>query len=201
MGERHSFLSPKYVEHEVNGLVLRFYPGSLRLLGRLRTISKPLVGAISTFFQNSDLLTRKVMRDFQSPQGEASSETTLDPISPELLKNIDLRREGAIDQVFQAITSEENRAVIGEIIMDSLREEFPRKPKAEQIREFVDDPDLDVATTVQLLTGVAMANKGLFGPLAEPLAKRIQEAAGSRLRPLGEGSLDPASGSSESGGS
>jgi len=163
-----SWLKPKYVESEVNGEKLRFFPISMRLLFRLRDIGKSLAKAIASIFNRDEDHVGSTTRNVT--EGEQVMQVTeIEAISPELAELREKKRVEAITDVVDTLTDPQSGDVVAEIIMDSLRENFDRNPSPQQIEEFRNA--LDAESLVQLMAGVGAANKKLF----DPLLKKVPE--------------------------
>lgn len=178
--EKITFCTPTFETHEVNGKELQFYPVSYKKLIELRRIGRPLAVAISRFFSNDKSDIASTVRDFNDPQTgqRRGSEIVSESITIEVLQYREQQREMAIDGLIDAISQDANILVIGEIVMDSLRDVFPRNPSKDDITEFVfgseERPGLDPGTIWQLCEGVLKANRKVF----DPLLKRAREWAG-----------------------
>lgn len=186
-----SFLTPTFEAHEVGGDTYNFWPVSLRVLFKLRCVATPLAKSLSTLFSVRERDTITESHDWTDVEtGERGSTTKLLPASTELSEALHKRRTAAIEELVIALTERSNLLIVGEIIMDSMREDFPRNPSKEQIAAFVDDEGMNVPTISALLVGVAKANKKVFGPLADTvsasLAKVVKEKVEAMQRDLEE---------------
>lgn len=191
--EGKSFLgSTNFVEHQVNGQTLRFHPVSVTVFFRLRKLAKPIATAVSTLFFPNDSRDVRIVEQTIAPSGDdpGGKVTTNEPVSPEIAIMRDEQRSVAIAEAIDALTSDENADVVGEVIMDSLRDLFPRRsadnPPA---REFMQA--LDACALAGLLIGVAKANAEVLGPLGkaakedaagllQQMQQRTPETAGSK---------------------
>lgn len=155
-----------YVEREIQGDTYRFFPVRVKTLFRLRRVALPLAKALSTLFapQNADFGV--VQRQFNDTgDGASGTETVTEPISRELAELRTRERTEAITGAIEAFTDPENAQVVGEILIDSLREEFNKgidNPPAKAVVEHLETP-----TLIEFLKGVAAANKEVLGPLAD----------------------------------
>lgn len=164
------FLKPKFISREVNGEKLHFYSPPVLTILKLSDFATPLTQALVTVFQDVEGDQGRVTQDYQTPDGEQGAKTSLEPLSVDLARYRDGSRRDAITRLVGSLTSPEARLMLGEIIMESLREDFERPKggfKPDQIKEFIENPDLDGSTAVDLLGGVMEASKGIFGPFAE----------------------------------
>jgi len=164
------FLKPKFIVKEVNEKKLHFYAPPVLTILKLSDFATPLTHALVAVFQDTNGDQGRVTQDYQTPDGEQGAKTSLEPLSVDLARYRDGSRRDAISKLIGGLTSPEARLMLGEVIMESLREEFTR-PKGgftpEQVKEFIENPDLDGSTAVDLLSGVMEASKGIFGPFAE----------------------------------
>ena len=164
-----------YEEREVNGEALRFYPVSVGVMFKLRRIAKPLAGALSVLFtsQNSDYGV--IQREFDNGK---SKETSTEAIPVKLAELRTRERADAIEKLVEAVTDPKNADVIGAVVIDSLRDVFPRRGPAVR-----DNPkpgewleSLGADTLVLLLRGVAAANKDVIGPLGDRVQAVVLDA-------------------------
>lgn len=178
MSNSLSFLSGKCVDQEVNGQQMRFYPVSLRLAFRMRSFLAPIAKALTVLLPNEQddtRLTGYENRSVKQADGTEMQTTEVGAIRPEILQQINSRRERAIEDLVMAVTSEENANLIAELIMDSLRDDFPRKPSPSQIQEFREEMDID--SLLQALAGFGKANKKIFDPFLDKVAPSVRRAA------------------------
>lgn len=171
-----AFLSPKCVEHEVNEETLKFYPASLQTAFLVKDILRPLVSGIA-----------QLLTDTTGDRGHTSTrqgdfeQIVVNPSNVELSQWRAREKEKAILDFLDAFTEKKTTAVLCRIIMDSLRDDYPRRFEQKDVDNFRDS--LDAETFVQLMVGVVKANKGIFGPFAETLKSAVQNATG-RLQNL-----------------
>ncbi len=191
--ERFTYNSKSAVEHSVNGNVLRFYPNRIGLLNELAEISKPIAHALATLFTNDDRSDTtstsesyldKPRKDMKTGIETAESKVdkiVVEAVSPEVADHRRKERNAAIDELLDGITNERNRLLIGKLLMDSLRDEFPYKkdrPPAE-IEEFLDGDNekyegLDAPMLVEMVTGWLKANAKVFGATGERVAGLVK---------------------------
>lgn len=173
-----SFLSGSAVDHEVNGQSLRFYPVSVRLAFQMRNFLAPLAKALGILLQDDKEDTRLTgyeNRSVRQADGTEMHTTEMEPIRPEVLQQINARKDRAVDDLVAALTSEENARMFARLIMDALRDDFPRKPNDAQVAEFLEN--MDASAFVEALTGFARANKKVFDPFLSKVAPKAREAA------------------------
>lgn len=190
--EKLSFVSPQGEDHEVApGVVLTFYPVSVAAAFKLRKAGKLLVKALSYFFADNGRDSDTIIRKIKSPDTESSEENYLAP-KVELAKLRQEQKDKAIEDLIDAITEPENMAMVGLLIMDSLRDVFPRDKKREWPpgSEFIES--MEVTQIVPYIVGLAKANKKVLGPLADRLdlsglASKMQASVEAKLN--SDGSL------------
>lgn len=179
------FLVPKLEEHEVNGQKQNFYPLSTRILFRLRGLTGPLAAALGTLFESGDRDQGTIHREFDSSESADSEgrayESQVLPISAELAILRTEAREKSIRQLVDAVTDTKNKIIIGLIVCDSMRDVFDRDMDDDSVSSFVDDPDLTMDILVEMLTGVAKANKKVFGPLGGKVSAALGNATEAAL--------------------
>lgn len=178
MAPKFSFLAPRFELAKVGDKELKFFAVSTRALFRLKTLAGPIAQSLVTIMSGKSQDIKRTSRDFHDPStGDMGSETTLEPLTPNIIKLRDGQRSEAVERLIQALTEDENRYIIGGLICDSLREEFPDRPTPDDtVHEFMDDDDMNLPAMIELIGGVAKANKGAFGPLAGPLAAKLKAA-------------------------
>ena len=176
------FLTAPFVEHDVCGKPMRFYAISVSRIAEVRGALEPITAALVSIFatMRNDKDATTVQRSFPGAGG-VSNEFTVESIKPELVSAKADKLAKDAGKIFAAMTDHRNIVMSAIIIMDSLRDEFPRDFKEADAREFVSQPNVTLPVLVELLTGVARANAAVFGPLA-PRAKEVLENA-VRLMP------------------
>lgn len=171
-----------YEESEVNGTELKFYPISVNVMFKLRRIAAPLAKAISTLFQPDDKDLTVIERTFSDDgEGGKGKELIQEAISPQLAKLRQESRASAITDLIEAVTDERNALVIGRVIVDSLRDDFPRKMKDSDVQDFVSK--LEAPRLVELLKGVMAANGKVLGPLEDRVLKAKGAQADQEAEP------------------
>lgn len=173
--DKLSCFSPNYVLHEVAGEELHFYPVSVGMAFKLRVIGRPLAKSLSVLFGNKDQDhgTRDVT--VRNEYGTDDRQIIIDPISEGLARIRHEQRTESIEKLVESLTDDGNAAVVGEIIMDSLRDVFPkgdahRPPPT----EFINQMPLPVLGG--MIMGLVQANKEVFGPLTEQVAAAASAA-------------------------
>jgi hypothetical protein len=125
--------------------------------------------------------TEEVYAPPEGEKGEIMTKTVVQPINPDLATLRTNQRERSVQGAIKSLFSDANRAALGELIMDSLKDDFPRGKKrpAEECLEFVDS--MDLPTFVEFLKGLAEANAKVFGDLGKELGRAVQDKAGELL--------------------
>ncbi len=174
--EKLSCFSPNFIEHVVNGQKLHFYPVSVGMAFKLRTIGRPLARSLTVLFGSNDNDHGTKDIQIQNDHGGHDREISISPITDGLAKIRHEQKVDAVDKLIESLTSDENAAVISDIIMDSLRDQFPpdqpnaRPPASEFINE------MPVPVLGGMIAGVMQANKDVFGPLTEKVASAASAA-------------------------
>ena len=190
--DRFTFRERHFVEHEVCGQKLRFYPNRVRLLHDLAEVSKPVASALAALF--SDHSTDAGFNEKISQQGDIIvKETTSQAASPEVLQLRSKERDGAISALLSAVSDPRNRLLLGRLLMDSLRDEFPyheERPTVD-VEEFLYGdgrpdgyPGLDLPALTSALGGWIKANAKQFGKVGEQMAAELAgRIGGARVSP------------------
>ena len=173
--DKASFISPRFEEHAIDGVTLRFYPVSVGLAFKLRDLAKPVAAAMAVLFadekRDQGTVNRTIPSEFKNADGSVAmgSEFIMEPSAPSVIEKRTDRRSKAVADAIDALTCDSSRLLLGEIIMDSLRDEFPRGSKDNPpVAEFMSQ--LSCTALPQLLLGVVKANKEVLGPLGEAAA-------------------------------
>ena len=176
--DKFRLLSPLSVDREIHGQQVTFYTCSVRTCAKLSGVLSKLAGHFTTLIgANSDRDQGKTEEDYQTEAGEIISKTIVEPINPDLAQLRADQKERAVAGAIEALFSTKNRAAIGELLMDSMKDEFPRgkKPPAEECQGFIDE--MDVPTLIEFLKGLAAANAKVFGDLGKGLGRAVQDKA------------------------
>ncbi len=182
-------LSPKSVPVEINGITHKCYPMSGKMLGRLRPVVSEVSGSISEFLSavsKGDAGTC----ERQIHDGEdVSIETISDPLSPDMVdKRIETRRS-SIRAFIDTALSDDTQCVAAELIMDCFREVFERTSDGNPVNwpspeEYVNDTDIFII--LEMLRGVAEANKRIFDPFMDSLKPVLDKAKGVIMKEMEE---------------
>lgn len=193
-----AFLEPKFAEHEVNGAVLHFYPASLHVAFQVKNVLRPLVTGLTS-----------ILTDTSGDRGHTSTSSkdgydqfVANPVSVELAEFRAKQKEKAVLDFVDAFSEKRSTDTIIRIIMDSLRNEFPRRVEQADINNFADS--LDMNTYVQLLMGVFKANRKIFGPFegllrntAKLVSQTMETKVKDRMKNIGDTSVSHSTVSSQ----
>lgn len=150
------------IETESGPQDFRFYPPRMRMLlsGRMREIVEPITQALGTLFA-------KTSQD-ASRQQEVSADgkvtTFVQGLNPEVIALRETQRSEALARALRAVLEDNTRYQIGELLADSLREDFSENEgeRAKEARKFMDE--MDLPTLIEFV-------KGYFKALAPVLDK------------------------------
>lgn len=190
-----SFLSSRtFFAKEIEGETLKFYPVSYEVACRLSGLAEPIAVAFSTLLLGQERDVGEVEKVRKSGADDYERETVTAPIDPKLAEMRLGAQNKAIGDLVRALTSPANGDAAARIIIDSLRDEFPRgEPAKETIAEV---RRADLGRLGELLLGVLEANKGALGPFALLLPALRTGRLEGLLTP-GSNSTSPSSESSE----
>lgn len=193
-----SLFSPHFVEHEVNGQSVRFYPISVLCLGRMRSVIAKLASAMSTVLAGDKREAGHIVENFEAPDGSRGEKFTQSPINPDLASMRAKQRADAVESAITTLLEPKNAASLCELLMVSMRDAgFPRSPSNTDIDKF--HAEVDVHTLIQMIVGCAKANAKVFGGGTLDLGKLVEDRVRAALSPTattdGENSSEPSSGS------
>lgn len=167
------------VTSKVGDLDIDFYPVSVGMMLRLKGMIGPIAKAIATLTSSNSKDTGSVSKEDGAPyvledgtpmtqmvgntmQMVRDVETSIKPIDPSLARFRSEERTGAINELMVAFGDERNVGVIGDICQDSMQVPEANRVDGAKFMETVEAPDF-----YDIVAGVAKANKGVFGPLAD----------------------------------
>lgn len=173
-----SFLNPGFVELEVGGKLLKFYPMSIRALPKLHTLIKPFVKAVSGFFATTDNDVEREFKDINDvTSGGSVRHTHVKAADLQVSKYRDEQMEKRISSLVDTILEESNHEQLAVLIIDSLRDEWPdAKPSPSDFLS-----SMDLAILADLLLGVFEANKVVFSRLTSKLPAGLTEELQSKV--------------------
>ncbi len=195
IAEKFRLLSPLSVDREIHGQTVTFYTCSVRTCARLSGLLSQLAGHLTTLLGSSSGRDQGTTEEVYAPPegetGEIMTKTVVEPINPDLAAFRTKQREGAVTGAIEALFADKNRAAIGELLMDSLKDEFPRGKKrpADECLAFIDE--MDLPTLIDFLRGLAEANAKVFGDLGKGLGRAVQDKAGELLGTIGLPEVSP----------
>lgn len=169
--DKLTFLESDSVEHEVNGTMISFHAVSLGTLFEIKVIGEPLAKALAVLFDDKGRDYGTVSRNFYQPNsGQADqrmdNELIVEPRTPEMAALRAKQREESIGGLIEALLNDKSKAVLGKLIVESMKDYFDKGQVPPGV-EFMNQ--IPATSIVDFLTGVAKANKGVLGPLAESL--------------------------------
>lgn len=179
--------SPNFITHKVGDQDLNFYAVSLGMAFKLKVVGKPMARSLAVLFGNKDNDHGTADRSIANEHGGEDREILIEPISEGMAKIRHEQRVEAIDKLVEALTSDTNISLIGEIIMDSLKEVFDPAKKGDwpPASEFINSMPLPIVG--EMVMGVIESNKRVFGPLTEQVAA----AARAAVKRVGAANTDP----------
>lgn len=177
-----SFLAPKCVPHKVNDETLNFYAITVDMAIRVRALGGELAEALTVIFEGRQTDVTQTVREVPDEFG-VGRETIIQEISPTLAEFRGAQRSKAVRKALEALLDPSNAAIVGEILMNSLREMFPPgDPGNPPGKEFISR--LPVPVLGQMIGGLVKANAGVFGPfeeraqkLGKVIVQRLEEGA------------------------
>lgn len=200
---RFTYASKHYVEHLVGENTLRFYPNRIGLLQELAEISKPIAKAISRLFSESGGDRTAITEKFSDRDGLQVEKITVEAMTPESASSAQQQKDAAIEDLLSALANPRNRLLVGQLLMDSLRDEFPYKKDRPipEIEEFLygdgeSYQGLELPILANLIKGWMKANARVFGEAGERVAGIVQSRLGNLRSESTSEPMTPASGSS-----
>ena len=170
-------LSPTVVEREINDHTVAFYMCSLSTCARLSGLLSKMAGHLTVLLGTDGSKDQGRIEEDFIEDGTTMSKTAYSPINPDLARLRTSQKQNAVEGAINALLDDKNRAAVGRLIMDSMRDIFPRRKKRtdDECREFVDH--MDLAVFMQFVSGMAAANAKLFGDLGKTLGRAVQDQA------------------------
>lgn len=177
MTQEQPFLTPSTISEDINGKVFNFYSISFGCSMKMKNLAKPIVQAIAVLMADNPSDAGVIKREDITGDEQLTRSTGYQPISPEIAALRSQEKAVAVDGIVDALFDPLNKMVLCELIVDSLREEFPTRIKGlvqtSDVVTFSETVDLTVF--VKLLKNVARANVESFGPLAQKLSQLAQK--------------------------
>lgn len=180
-----TFLTPTFIEHEVQGQKLHFYPISVKFIFELKALGKPLAKALSTIFSNSENATAndtgattQVVENTR--EGFKETKTVMDPIGVDIAILRDSQKREAFEEAFEAFSNQDNGMLIGRMLMDSLRDHFSDEERKDRNEALKFIQSLNFLSLRDVLMGFIKANAKVLGPL-EDMAAQFSQVVMSSL--------------------
>lgn len=176
-----TFQDSSFVEEQVHGKPIRFYPTRGAYTNELTKISRPMVIALTTLFVENGREESATTETMEDAEGTKIQKITVSAVTPELAAQKSKERREALEDLFGALEESNNRLLLGRLLMDSMRDEFPyqktRTPK--DVLEFLDGDGqgyegIDVPTLALLIGGFIKANAKSFGGVGEQLVGAVK---------------------------
>jgi hypothetical protein len=166
------------VRHAVNGEAFDFFPIPIETAFRLRAFIAPLSNMMSTMFEDTSKDATVIQRSLSG--SESGEEIISEAISETLASMRADRQTRAINSFVEQVTSDDALRILAEIIMASMRTEFPPTGAHKYpIAEFLAVTPLPMMGG--LLHGVWLANKEVFGPLGK-MVEAVADLAKDRVK-------------------
>ena len=181
--EKLALTGTRGVVHRVNGEEVTFYPLSPTALFRFEGIASDLGLALSSLFQNT-----KADHGYEDREFAEGREFVSQPVDEAIARLRWEQRREAIEKICHAAFTKESQDLLAEVLMDSMRDVFGERKEWPPATEFLNSISLE--DLKDMLWGVAKANKGLLGPLAESLdtsfLSRLGQSLASRVKAFEE---------------
>lgn len=160
------FLAYPPIEHEVGGVICKFYPINGRMVFATRGLLKSVSKSIAALFMQGDNDVSIEQSKIKAGDNE-QQRTSQTAISSELAKLRFDQRQLGIENLVEGLTSDPSSRVIADIIMASMKDYYPRGSKTAD--QFLDETPAPVLA--EMIAGVMKANARIF----DPLKKRVEE--------------------------
>ena len=181
----------KTVTSSVGGIEVEFWSCSFPVLFMLKSAVGPISKLFLNLFRGNRQDVSRFQEDTRDKDGAPVRVVQEQAITPEMAKMRAEQTNKSVQDALDGIFADQNRLLLGRVLMDSMRNVCPRKPEVKQIEEFL--ADLDLGQVVEMLQGVAKANAEVFGPLVRSWLAQ----ASALLRARGLSALPTSSESSE----
>lgn len=162
----------KKTPRTINDVEFNFYPVRVSrvITGDLKEIISPISDAIQVLLRprNQD---EEVLSEV-SPDGTVAS--CRKPVSAELAKYLSEKRAAVMKAAMDQLLSDKTRQSLGKLIMDSLRDDCPKDPTDQEVKDFVDNANMDTVVFTEFVKGFMAANSAVFGDLGNLIQERIK---------------------------
>lgn len=181
------YQAKKFIEHEIpDAGTIRFYPNRIGSLAHLRELQDEIATVIGHFFTNTENDCGSAVKRYK--EGAATvEETCIVPATPDVLEFRAKERRQAIGKLFDLLDSR-NLLYFGQLLMDSMREEFPykRDRDPQEIEEFLYGKDgksaVDFELFFHLVVGWLRGNARQFGDAGKKLVALLQNQVQNLLK-------------------
>lgn len=185
--ERTSLFAPTYIEHKVGEETLRFYPLSVNMLWKMQSAVEPIAQALRLLSAGKNDCEQTIDQGVDEETGERRVVTHIGAVKPEIAAMRETRMDDQIKKAMDTFFSNEMRAFVGELITDSLRDDFTRAEARNSgtttlMMEGSDEqPGLDLTTLAGMIMGIVKSNQGVFGPFAQKIKDAVSARVGTAL--------------------
>jgi hypothetical protein len=158
-----SLFRSKTITSTVSGTEVEFWSLSFPVMFQLKSAVGPVSKVVMNLFRGGKNDVSRFQEDSRDKDGAPVRVVQEMAISPEMARMRTEQINKTIQEALDGLFADQNRLLIGKVMMDSMRGICPRKPDNKQIEDFL--ADLDLGQVVEILQGVAKANAEVFGPL------------------------------------
>jgi hypothetical protein len=170
----------KPVTKTIQGSEVKFYPVSVAKAFKLKSLAGPIGNLVNCLGQKNLATgseTQRFVGEDGEPGGEIFKAFAIDPVLEEQQA---ARRSKAIQDLIVQVTNKENYETFAEILMDSMKDVFPRGDRNNPPPQaFLDSVPLPVLPA--LVAGLIDANKEVFGSLGEKLQGVVRAKLGAAM--------------------
>lgn len=163
-----TFLSDRSATMPVDGQDHKFYPVSVKTIFKLKTVGKTIAKAVQALLSGGKEDTSQKSSEIAetAPGGAYQKNLSIDAISPELAEVRYKQKQRALEDLVDAILSEDSSFLLVDMIVDSMRDAgFPKNMSTSQKAEWLQN--CSGTAMVEMVIGVIEANKSLFAPLGK----------------------------------
>jgi len=158
-----SLFKSKTVTSTVSGVEVEFWSVSFPVMFQLKSAAGPIAKLLMNLFRNGRNDVSRFQEDSVAKEGTPVRVIQETAVTPEMVKVRTDQTNRTIQEALDGLFADQNRLLIGKVLMDSMRGICPRKPDNKQIEEFL--ADLDLGQVVEMFQGVAKATAEVTGPL------------------------------------
>lgn len=167
-------LRKKKTPRTIQDVEFNFYPVRVAriITGDLKEIISPISDAIQVLLRprNQD---EEVLEEV-SPDGSIAR--CRKPVSTELAKFLSDKKAATMSAAMEQLFSDKTRISLGRLIMDSLRDDCPKDPSEKEVKDFVDNENMDTVVFAEFVKGFMAANTAVFGDLGNLIQERIKSS-------------------------